>query len=303
MRRNTILLASILVLAACGQAEPVATTTPTTVPPPTVSSTSVLTSTTAAPVTTTEFMDPGQLLVIGDWGSGTLPQGAVAGEMARIAEGNLIAAILTAGDNFYSDDAEFLMMPFAWAVDADVPFWITWGNHDVESDSRIEAVENTFDSPPRWTTHAWGQVEILILDSNQIKDQDQLDYLARAMEDIDRPTIVVFHHPALSCSKHGDTEEVLAEWVPLFDEDVVLVVSGHDHNYQRFEDGGIPYLVSGGGGRPLYQLEECPDDHPSMLTGAELHHFLVISQTADALQVEALDVVGEVIDGFVVPIG
>lgn len=232
-----------------------------------------------------------------------MPQGAVAGAMARYAERNAVEAILTTGDNFYSNDAEFLLEPVEWAFQTDIPFWITWGNHDVETPARIDVVEEAFSAPPRWTVHDWGEVDVVILDSNQIGAAEQLEFLTAELGRSERSTIVVFHHPPLSCSFHGDTQAALRAWVPEFDDDVVLVLSGHDHNYQRFESDGITYVVSGGGGRPLYDLSPCPGGHPERLAGEAIHHFLVLNQADDRLAVEVVNVTGGTIDEFVVPLG
>jgi len=240
------------------------------------------------------------LLVFGDWGSGSADQTAVASAMARYAAENRLAAVLTTGDNFYSDDAESLLEPLAWVFDRDIPFWITWGNHDVESSSRVEAVEEAFESPPRWTVHEWGEVDVVILDSNQVGSTEQLEFLTGMLEGSENPAVVVFHHPPLSCSSHGDTGTVLDNWVPVFDEDVVMVLSGHDHNYQRFEKSGVSYVVSGGGGNRLYELRACTAGHPERIAGEAVHHFLVLTQSLHEINVDVVDVNGEVIDSFAV---
>lgn len=215
--------------------------------------------------------------------------------MADYAANREIAAILTTGDNFYSDDADQLMEPFGWATESDIPFLITWGNHDVESGTRIELIDETFDDPPRWVRHEWGPVDVVILDSTQLEDAKQLDFLARVLN-ADDPTIVVSHHPRYSCGAHGDTSGMDA-WVDAFDDDVLLVLGGHEHNYQRFEEEGVTYVVTGGGGRSLTELADCPADHPERLTGESTHHFLAMEQDDD-LTVTAIDVNGDVIDDF-----
>lgn len=297
--------AIVVILAACTATTSVTSTAP---PPSATSTTSASTTTDRLPATASTMstvqdeVDPGVLLVLGDWGSGTVPQGAVAGAMSRYAEENPVTAILTTGDNFYSDDAEFLLEPLEWAFQQHIPFWITWGNHDVETPGRIEIVEQAFDSPPRWHLHEWGAVDVVILDSNQVVAPEQLEFLIESLAESDDTTIVVFHHPALSCSLHGDTVTVLENWVPLFDDEVSLVLSGHDHNYQRFEEADVTYVVSGGGGRPLYELNECPVDHPERLAGEAVHHFLVLTQGANEIAVEVVDVNGGTIDSFAVPL-
>jgi hypothetical protein len=303
MRAGTWPLVAILAVSAC-----------TTVTPGPTSTASIVTKTAPRPTsttpitkeaTTTSLISPDDakpLLVVGDWGSGTEPQGAVAGAMARFAEGDQIAAILTTGDNFYSDAAEFLLAPFDWAIGGGIEFWIAWGNHDVETPDRIEAVNDAFGGPPMWTSHVWGEAEVVILDSNHVHDEAQLAFLESEMDRIEAPTIVVFHHPALSCSDNGDAESIFEAWVPLFDEDVVLVLSGHDHNYQRFEMEEITYVVTGGGGGRLHGLEDCPAGHPERIEAAEIHHFLLMDQDRERIRVDVIDVVGGVIDSFDIPL-
>lgn len=265
-----------------------ATSSSTTMPAPTTTSN--------VPGTTVPSALPDDLLVIGDWGSGTMPQGAVAGAMQRYVETTDITAILTTGDNFYSDDFEFLMQPFGWATDAGIPFWITWGNHDVESATRIAGIDETFGSPPRWTVHEWGDVDVVILDSTQVTSPEQAAFFLDAMNDSIQPTIVVLHHPPYSCSHNEEGTEFVDEWIGLLDDDVALVLSGHDHSYQRFEQDDVVYVVTGGGGSLVYELEQCPANHPELLKGAALHHFLALTRTTETIEITAIDINGSVID-------
>lgn len=239
----------------------------------------------------------GDLLVVGDWGSGTSSQEAVARAMADYAADHAISAVVTTGDNFYSDAAAELMEPYDWATDREIPFIIAWGNHDVETKSRVDAVETTFGDPPRWVSHEWGAVDIVILDSNTVGSPEQLDFLERTLSSSTDPTIVVFHHPPYTCGRHSPSHEVVEHWVSLFDDDVFLVLSGHDHNYQRFESSGVAYVVTGGGGRSRYELSECPPGHPDLMAGEATHHFLVVEQDKE-IQVTAIDTNGETIDEF-----
>ena len=299
---SVLILALALLLEACGGGD-AADTTPST-DGPTTTSTSLspaasTTPTTSGPSTTTTSLpaeDPADLLVVGDWGSGTLPQGAVAGAMQRYADAHEVTAILTTGDNFYSDDWEFLLEPYGWAAESSIPFWIVWGNHDVESQNRIDAVNEAFDDPPRWSLFEWGQVDVVVLDSNQITSADQAVFFLNVMEASVRPTIVVVHHPPYSCSHRGSTTELVNQVVSLLDDDVVLVLSGHDHSYQRFLLDGVNYVVTGGGGSSLNPLSECPTNHPELLAGAELHHFVTLEQTSEGIELTAIDVNGEGFD-------
>jgi Icc-related predicted phosphoesterase len=40
----------------------------------------------------------------------------------------------------------------------------------------------------------------------------------------------------------------------------MVVFSGHVHNYERHEHGGVTYLVSGGGAAHAYPIARAPDD-------------------------------------------
>ena len=269
--RTAYLIVSAALLAGCTTVpEPADTPRPTTAET-TTTSPATTTTTTTEPVSETSV-----LLVIGDWGSGSDAQSQVAGAMEAYAGTTAIHAIVTTGDNFYSDDEVALMEPFTWVVESGIPFWFSWGNHDIESDERVEDVNAVFRNPPRWTVYEWGDIDVVILDSNQVGHSEQLDFLASHMAESDKPAIVVFHHPVRSCALHSDATSVLDAWVPLFDENVFLVLNGHDHNYQRFEDEGVTYVVTGGGGRSIYDLEECPEDHPSPLAAEATHHFVVL---------------------------
>jgi hypothetical protein len=70
--------------------------------------------------------------------------------------------------------------------------------------------------------------------------------------------LAFWHRPRFSIGHHGDQPDV----APLFDAlrgHAVLVVSGHDHNMQRYRPvGGITQVVSGAGGHDRYGLHREP---------------------------------------------
>lgn len=259
----------------------------------------IITATTAPGA---ELPAGGDLLVLGDWGSGTSAQEEVARAMADAAEALDPVAIVTTGDNFYSDDAAALMEPYRWATARDIPFLITWGNHDIENANRVEIIDETFDDPPNWVVHEWGAVDLLLLDSNQVDSTEQVEFMTTVLESSSDPTIVVFHHPPYSCGAHGDTPSVKETWVPKFDDDVFLVLSGHEHNYQRFKIENVSYVVTGGGGRTLTELAVCSTDHPDRVAGASTHNFVTLEQERGEVSLTALDADGTVIDEVSLPL-
>ena len=74
-------------------------------------------------------------------------------------------------------------------------------------------------------------------------------------------TLAFWHHPRFSTGEHGDDARVAPLWQALQDAGAELVVSGHDHDYERFAPRaasgapdpvrGIRQLVAGTGGRHL----------------------------------------------------
>lgn len=80
-----------------------------------------------------------------------------------------------------------------------------------------------------------------------------------------RCTLVYFHHPRFSSGKHGPQYEMQQFWDIMYVAGVDVVISAHDHLYERFApqdpEGradplrGIRQFVVGTGGAPLYPFE------------------------------------------------
>ena len=90
--------------------------------------------------------------------------------------------------------------------------------------------------------------------------------------------------------------------MPLFERyGVDLVLSGHDHNYQRFAPRhGVTYVVHGGGGQELYALRKCPDGYPKRAFARRAHGFLDIVVRSGAIRLRAVNLSGHVVDRKVI---
>jgi hypothetical protein len=83
-----------------------------------------------------------------------------------------------------------------------------------------------------------------------------------------RCTLAYFHHPRFSSGRHGGKARVADAFRVMYDHGVDVVLSGHDHHYERFApqdpDGredrerGIRQFVVGTGGAPSYRLRNKP---------------------------------------------
>lgn len=92
--------------------------------------------------------------------------------------------------------------------------------------------------------------------------QGQLDWLTKDLKTHAKPcTVAYFHHPLFSSGYHGGDASLRPLWQVLYDNNVDLVLSGHDHDYERFAPQtpdamvdtlrGIPEIVVGTGGEEL----------------------------------------------------
>ena len=147
-----------------------------------------------------------------------------------------------------------------------------------------------------------GPVDLLLLNSNDV-DRRQTAWLRGALAEARGPwKVAVFHHPVHTCGKYQGKDFDVDEWVPMFERaGVQLVLNGHDHNYQRFEDGPITYVVVGGGGASLYPLETCAASGTAGSIASEsVHSFLSLRVTDQRIEARALAIDGRLLDRFTV---
>jgi 3',5'-cyclic AMP phosphodiesterase CpdA len=244
-------------------------------------------------------------VAFGDFGGGPA-QAAVADAMERWAARHRVDALVTTGDNVYQRGE-----PERFAAQLDEPYrelrrsrplWVALGNHDVAAGHGAEQLRH-LGLPDHPYAKTLPGVQLLLLDSNRI-DQAQTDWLERQLAAPGpRLRVVVFHHPAWSCSRHDSTEEVTRRWGPVLERHrVALVLNGHDHNYQRFTSpAGVTYVVTGGGGKELYPLDDdCPAGTPPQVGEARRHHFTAVEVRDGSLAVTVVAEDDTVLDRTVI---
>jgi len=241
-------------------------------------------------------------VAIGDFGTGGEDQYEVAERMCEWHDEFPFEIVITTGDNVYpvgqpeSFDAA-LYEPYGCLIENDVRFHASLGNHDVMTDNGFHELNEPFLGMGEERNYIVrrGGVRFVIADSNSL-DLDWLRGNLTAGKG-DRWTVVAFHHPVLSPgSSHGSTPGFLARLAPLFSErGVDLVLNGHDHIYAATREvRGVRYVVTGGGGAPLYGCEELDVAEECI---AE-HHFLYVSVERERLTVTAVGVDGESLHSF-----
>jgi 3',5'-cyclic AMP phosphodiesterase CpdA len=244
---------------------------------------------------------PAAFLATGDFGVGGSRELSLGLRMKRHESRNPASMLVTLGDNDYTrSPARFRAnwrRSFGWARPSGLRVAGTLGNHDYEV-ARGRYQFNLLGMPGPYYTRRLGDAQLFLLDSNVVNDR-QTAWLERALADSSATwKIAAFHHPPYTCGGHSGHQDVAARWVPLFERyGVQLVLSGHDHNYQRFAtQNGVTYVVHGGGGAGLYRLRPCPASYPRRLRGRFEHGFLRVSIGPDTLTVSSVDMRGRVTD-------
>ncbi len=108
---------------------------------------------------------------------------------------------------------------------------------------------------------------------------------------------VMFHRPVCSSGAHGGQENpALGQYLaPLFEKyDVDVVFNGHDHIYERSYRNGVYYIVAGGGGAPLYEVDQTPN--PYQQRAAKRYHFCTVEISWKVAILQARDAEGRVFD-------
>jgi hypothetical protein len=80
--------------------------------------------------------------------------------------------------------------------------------------------------------------------------------------------------------------------------DVDIVFSGHDHQYYRALRDGIYYVITGGGGAPLYGIDETAPHWQAGDVGNSVHHYCHVEVTLTHVHITVYMTDGTAIDSF-----
>ena len=185
------------------------------------------------------------------------------------------------------------------------------GNHEIRRPSRV-GIENfrhyvhvDEDSPRPELDYSlrYGNVRMILANAFDDWSSPRMrawleDQLTRARaEGPDDFVLVVLHWGMHSSGPHGENGSLRAAGIAdLFRRHRVdLVVAGHDHIYERGEDRGLRYMVTGGSGAPLYKHATT---RPYTQVFARQHHYVRVDVERDTLSFVTLRPDGSVLDRF-----
>jgi tartrate-resistant acid phosphatase type 5 len=227
---------------------------------------------TPAPSATALTGDAVRFAVIGDYGSGSQAEE----DVSTLVKSWNPDFIVSAGDNNYpSGDASTIdknvgqyyhdfIYPYSgrYGAGADHNRFIpSLGNHDWGNDN-IQAYLDYFTLPnnERYYDVIEGPIHFFLLDSDPREPDGTTSTSIQAMwlrDQLAASTspwnIVVLHHAPYS-SGHEHGSNVNLQW-PFAEWGADIVLSGHEHTYERLEVDGFPYIVNGLGGASLYTFD------------------------------------------------
>ena len=190
-----------------------------------------------------------------------------------------------------------------------VPYFLTVGNHDVRPE--VMGSEHTFkeqvDLPGNELYYSFtaGNCLFLVLDSSIEGEEkkitgEQFKWLEGVLANSKATHKFVFiHHPLYTDTEQGRGKHVGSS-LDKFPEDrdrlqalfvarkVTMVFAGHEHLYLRKTVDGIPHVITGGGGAPLYAKDE----------EGGFYHYVFVTVDGDKVSAEVVDINGKIRDKF-----
>jgi hypothetical protein len=244
---------------------------------------------------------------IGDSGTGSDEQYAIARVMEQTHARTPFELVLMLGDNFYGgvDFVKKFETPYAKLLAQNVKFYAALGNHDGGGKANKETSYAKFNMQDRrYYTFARGEAgkqplaQFFALDSGQMKPA-QLAWLQQTLnQSTARWKIAFFHHPLYSSGKtHGSDMKLRAQLEPLFiKHGVQIVLNGHEHFYERLKpQRGVHYFISGGAAK--LRRNNIRRDHPAFAFGNDqAQHFMLFEVNANELSFRAISDAGAVFD-------
>lgn len=248
--------------------------------------------------------------VVGDGRAAAGPAGTGAYRNAIVAEAAAHgpAFVLDTGDLVKHGEVGAEWDRYTAALPAWPPILAVRGNHD-----RGEGYWTSGAGLPPVFAWAVGALYLVVLDVEGPEPEVRAritEALARFDDAGDRWKVLALHRPVWSRGNHGSDERGLnAQLVPLLEaQGVHLVLSGHDHDYERFcpqlglgadrrcDPEGVQYVVSGGAATftvPVPGLSRKVDpaiaerDAQLSQVFSNAQHYLIIDATPDRLSLKA----------------
>lgn len=188
---------------------------------------------------------------------------------------------------------------------AKAPILPAIGNHDLGN----RGYYNSHFFLDKWANNTsyyvtdWGNVRFISLDVTIVCVRcREYEFVVRALEEgaaYGKTMVMFLHNPPYSSGNHGSNLHLRSVLAPLAKKfGVELVLTGHDHNYERTKPiDGTTYIVSGSAGAPIRPID--PQDFTA--SARTEPHYVLIDADNNKLTIRAVNLRGEVFDSTTIP--
>jgi hypothetical protein len=173
------------------------------------------------------------------------------------------------------------------------------GNHEMNHQNYFDVLK----PPGPWYSFDRGDAHFVCLQVDGYGDytpgRPQYEWLVSDLASTLKPwKFVFFHIPPYGSVGYGSDLDVRQTLCPLFEQyGVALVFNGHNHGYERSVANGVTYIVTAGGGAPLYPKMH---DNLASVYFASVYHFVQITLSGDILRGVAIKPDGTEFDPFTI---
>jgi hypothetical protein len=246
-----------------------------------------------------------RFVALGDSGNGSSDQQAAYAQMRTVP----FDFFIHTGDVGYGSGTTNELQRFFFDVYADTledfASFPASGNHEYNS-ADARPFRQAFDLPlngapdgaERWYSFDWGDVHFVALDTERM-GKVQAAWLEADLSANTLPwTIVYGHKPPYSSGGHGNNIAFQAYFGPILEKhQVPLVLSGHDHDYERMKPiRGVTYVVTGGGGAGTREIGWSP----VTAFGDAVINIVYVTIEGNKLTLHAIDGTGEEFDSLAI---
>ncbi len=228
--------------------------------------------------------------------------------MAAVVKHGIPDFVLHTGD-LVADGNDSAMWPIFFDIERELlrhtAFFPSLGNHERNSREYYEFFR--VDTP--YYSFNWGNGHFIILNSDignaassaharETFWAEQTRWFAEdlaANQKADFRFVIAHHPPFSAVARRQDGNPWMTALVPLFEKYRVSAgFFGHDHNYQHYLKNGVHYIVTGGGGAPLYDVDKPAEGITVKVVSTE--HFVTVAVDGKVAHIEAIAVDGKKLD-------
>jgi 3',5'-cyclic AMP phosphodiesterase CpdA len=218
--------------------------------------------------------------------------------------------VLHTGD-LVADGYDSSLWPIFFDIERDLlrqtAFFPSLGNHERNS----QEFYDFFRVATPYYSFNWGNAHFIVLNSDfgnaaasrsareafWAAQTSWLDEDLAASQKADYRFVAAHHPPMSAVTSRQNFNARMIALMPLLERyRVTAAFFGHDHNYQHYLKNGIHYVVTGGGGAPLYDVDK---PAPGItLKVASTENFVSIRVNGKTAAVQAIAIDGSKLDEF-----